>query len=140
MYKKCIHSFFETIGFLSIIFMIMTSIIPYSARMKLFYYMMCAVIPPYFFNFFTFHLKLFSKRLWIRRAIAITFNGIVILATSYLFGYLRFEINSLINYGITILGFIVLTVFIYYVGDKIEQQNLKLINQKLSEKNKGNIE
>ena len=69
-----------------------------------------------------------------------TFNGIVILATSYLFGYLRFEINSLINYGITILVFIVLTVFIYYVADKIEQQNLKLINQKLSEKNKGNIE
>jgi hypothetical protein len=102
--------------------------------------MMCAVIPPYFFNFFTFHLKLFSKRLWIRRAIAITFNGIVILATSYLFGYLRFEINSLINYGITILVFIVLTVFIYYVEDKIEQQNLKLINQKLSEKNTSNIE
>ena len=34
-----------------------------------------------------------------------------------------------------ILIFIVFTTFAYYVGDKIEQQNLKLINQKLADKN-----
>ena len=62
------------------------------------------------------------------------------IAVIYLFGYLRFETNSLVAYGISISLYIVSSVFAYYVADKIEQQNLKLINQKLAHKNSENIE
>ena len=140
MYKKCIHSFFEMIGFLTVIFVIATLIVPYSARMKIFYFFACTVTPSYFFSYFTFQLRLFSSRIWIRRFVAISFQAFVILAVAYLFGYLRFEINSLISYGICILLFIASTVFAYYVSDKIEQRNLNLINQKLACNNSKNIE
>ena len=140
MYKKCIRSFFETIGFLSIIFIIATSIVPYSARMKIFYFLVCTVTPPYFFNFFTFQLQLFSSHIWIRRVIAMFFHSFIILLSAYLFGYLRFEINNFISYGISILLFLALNSFCYYVADKIEQKNLNLINQKLANRNPNNIE
>ena len=134
MYKKCIRSYFQTIGFLAIIFMVMSLMAPYGARMKIFYYLICVTTPPYFFSFFTFELGLFSRRIWVRRAVVIAFIALVMITVSYLFGYLRLELRSLISYGITVLVFIGTTVFAYYVVDRIERQNLELINQKLSEK------
>ena len=47
---------------------------------------------------------------------------------------------AFVRYAIAALIFTMVIVFAYYVADKIEQRNLNLINQKLSEKNKGNIE
>ena len=134
MYKKCIRSYFQTIGFLAIIFMVMSLMAPYGARMKIFYYLICVTTPPYFFSFFTFELKLFSQRLWVRRAVVMAFIALVMISVTYLFGYLRLELRSLISYGITVLLFIATTGFAYYVGDRIERKNLNLINQKLSEK------
>ena len=134
MYKKCIRSYFEIIGFLAIAFMVMSFAIPYSARMKIFYYMVCVITPNYFFEFFTFQLKLFSRRIWVRRAVVMAFFILVTPSITYLFGYLRLELHSLITYGITVLLAIGTMVFAYYVGDRIERQNLNLINRKLSEK------
>lgn len=130
MYKKCIRSYFQAIGFLTIVFMVMSFAVPYSARMKIFYYMMCVLTPSHFFSFFTFELGLFSKRIWVRRAVVMAFIALVMITV----GYLRPELHSLISYGITVLAFIGTTVFAYYVGDRIERKNLNLINRKLSEK------
>ena len=102
--------------------------------------MVCVCAPIHFFGFITLELKLFSSHLWIRRAIIISFSSFVMIAVNSLFGYLRFETNSLVSYGIGISLFIVSSAFAYYVGDKIEQKNLKLINQKLAHKNSENIE
>jgi hypothetical protein len=68
------------------------------------------------------------------------FHSFIILLSAYLFGYLHFEINDFISYGISILLFLALNSFCYYVADKIEQKNLNLINQKLANKNPNNIE
>ena len=134
MYKKCIRSYFQTIGFLAIIFMVMSFMTPYGARMKIFYYLICVTTPSHFFSFFTFELGLFSRRIWVRRAVVMAFIALVMITVTYLFGYLRLELRSLISYGITVLLFIATTGFAYYVGDRIERKNLNLINQKLSEK------
>ena len=134
MYKKSIRSYFEIIGFLAIAFMVMSFAVSYSARMKIFYYMVCVTTPSHFFSFFTFELGLFSRRIWVRRAVVMAFIALVMITVTYLFGYLRPELHSLILYGITVLLFIGTTVFAYYVGDRIERKNLNLINRKLSEK------
>ena len=58
----------------------------------------------------------------------------------FLFGYFRFEFDYLIVFGVVMLLGIMVAVFAYYVADKIEQQNLNLINQKLDEKNSNKFE
>ena len=102
--------------------------------------MISVVIPVHLFSFFTFELKLFSKHIWIRRMIVIAFGLLVLFVGGYIFGSTRFELKSSVVYFIAALIFTMVIVFAYYVADKIEQRNLNLINQKLSEKNKGNIE
>ena len=102
--------------------------------------MVCILIPVNLFSFFTFELKLFSKHIWIRRTIVIAFSLLVMFVSEYIFGSIRFELKSLIVYCIAALICTMVIVFAYYVADKIEQRNLNLINQKLGEKNKDNIE
>ena len=100
----------------------------------------CVLIPAHLFNFFTFELKLFSDRIWVRRAIVMSFTDITMFVVYYLFGKFRFEADFLVTFGVAILVFVVVTTFIYYVSDKIEQHNLNLINQKLAHKNLENID
>ena len=140
MFKRCMYSFLVNMGIVSIVFIIISLILPELTQIKFLYLMVCVITPIHFFGFITLGLKLFSSHLWIRRAIIISFSSFVMIAVSYLFGYLRFETNSLVAYGISISLYIVFSVFAYFVGDKIEQQNLKLINQKLAHKNSENIE
>ena len=134
------HSFVYSMGLVAIIFIIFSLVFPESIRIKDLYYMVCILIPSHLFSFFTFELKLFSKHIWIRRMIVIAFSLLVLFVDGYIFGSIRFELKSLIVYCIVALIFTMDIVFAYYVADKIEQRNLNLINQKLSEKNKGNIE
>ena len=140
MFKRCMYSFLVNMGIVSIVFIIISLILPELTQIKFLYLMVCVITPIHFFGFITLELKLFSSYLCIRRAIIISFSSFVMIAVSYLFGYLRFETNSLVAYGISISLYIVSSVFAYYVADKIEQQNLKLINQKLAHKNSENIE
>ena len=133
-------SFMYSMGLVAIIFIIFSLVFPESIRIKHLYHMVCILIPVNLFSFFTFELKLFSKHIWIRRMVVIAFSLLVLFVGLYIFGSTRFELKSLVVYCIAALIFTMVIVFAYYVADKIEQRNLNLINQKLSEKNKGNIE
>ncbi len=140
MLKNYYRSFIYTMGVVSILFIILSLIWSEAINIKHLYHMIGVAIPVHLFSFFTFELKLFSKRIWIRRTIVIAFSLLVLFASGYISGSLHLEFKSLIIYCVAALFCIIVTVFIYYVADKIEQQNLKLINQKLGEKNTSNIE
>ena len=140
MFRNYWRSFMYSMGLVAIIFIIFSLIFPESIRIKHLYHMVCILIPVNLFSFFTFELKLFSKHIWIRRTIVIAFSLLVLFVGGYIFGSTRFELKSLVVYCIVALIVTMVIVFAYYVADKIEQRNLNLINQKLSEKNKGNIE
>ncbi len=140
MFRNYWRSFMYSMGLVAIIFIIFSLIFPESIRIKHLYHMVCILIPVNLFSFFTFELKLFSKHIWIRRMVVIAFSLLVLLVGGYIFGSTRFELKSLVVYCIVALIVTMVIVFAYYVADKIEQRNLNLINQKLSEKNKGNIE
>ena len=140
MFRNYWRSFMYSMGLVAIIFIIFSLIFPESIRIKHLYHMVCILIPVNLFSFFTFELKLFSKHIWIRRMVVIAFSLLVLFVGGYIFGSTRFELKSLVVYCIVALIFTMVIVFAYYVADKIEQRNLNLINQKLSEKNKGNIE
>lgn len=134
MLKSYCRSAVYSIGLVSIIFIIM-SLVWSSIKVSDLYEMVGIVIPVHLFSFFTFELKLFSKNIWIRRAIVIAFSILALGICGYITGSLRLELKSLIIYGVTALICIMISVFSYYVIDKIEQRNLELINQKLREKN-----
>ena len=140
MFRNCWRSLMYSMGLVAIIFIIFSLIFPESIRIKHLYHMVCILIPVNLFSFFTFELKLFSKHIWIRRMVVIAFSLLVLFVGGYIFGSTRFELKSLVVYCIVALIVTMVIVFAYYVADKIEQRNLNLINQKLSEKNKGNIE
>ena len=140
MFRNCWRSFMYSMGLVAIIFIIFSLVFPESIRINHLYHMVCMLIPVHLFSFFTFELKLFSKHIWIRRMVVIAFSLLVLFVGGYIFGSTRFELKSLVVYCIAALISTMVIVFVYYVADKIEQRNLNLINQKLSEKNKGNIE
>ena len=140
MFGNCWRSFMYSMGLVAIIFIISSLVFPESIRIEDLYFMVCILIPSHLFSFFTFELKLFSKHIWIRRTIVIAFSLLVLFVGGYMFGSIRFELKSLIVYCIAASICTIVIVFAYYVADKIEQRTLNLINQKLSEKNKGNIE
>lgn len=139
MFRKCVRSFIEAMGILAIIFTILSLVFPDEIQIRFLHLAVCVIFPIHLFSFFTFQLKLFSRHLLIRRIIVISFSVSIMVVVNYIFGYFRFELDYLIVSFIAILLFIVVTVFAYYIGDKIEQRNLNLINQKLDEKNTKNM-
>ena len=140
MVKNYYYSLMYTLGLASLLFIILSLIWSEAINIKHLYLMIGIVIPVHLFSFLTFGLKLFSKRIWIRRTIVIAFGLLVMFAGGYISGSIRLDFKSLIIYCVIALLVIMVNVFLYYVTDKIEQQNLKLINQKLREKNTSNIE
>ncbi|MBE6629161.1 MAG: hypothetical protein E7629_09575 [Ruminococcaceae bacterium] len=140
MFKNYFRSFIYAMGEVLILFIILSLIWSEAINIKHLYHMIGVGIPVHLFSFFTFELKLFSKHIWIRRTIVISFSLLVLFASGCIWDSIHLDFKSLIIYCITALLCIMVTVFAYYVADKIEQQNLKLINQKLSEKNTRNIE
>ncbi len=141
MVRKYWTSFIQAMGLFAVIFTILSLLFFDATQVRHFHMAVCIVVPVHLFSFFTFELKLFSRHLWIRRAIVIFFSILIMIAVYFAFGYLRLEFNRyLMAFGVGILIFVVLTVFAYYVGDKIEEQNLKAINQKLADKITKNVE
>ncbi len=141
MFKWFLKSFFYSIGLVTTIFLILTLIFPAAAQIRILYLLVCICFPIHLFSFLTFELKLFSKSLWGRRAIIIIFSIFTMITVNYAFGYLAFELNSFFyTFVFSILGYIIFSVFAYYVWDKIEKRNLEIINQKLADKNPKNIE
>jgi len=135
MFKKCFRSFLESMGMLAMIFTVLSLILPDVMQIRFLHLLVCITAPIHLFSFFTFQLNLFSDRLWVRRVIVLVFSVCTMLAVNMLFGYLHFAADSLILNGIAMLLFVLLSVFTYYVGDKIERRNLELINQKLASRN-----
>lgn len=136
MFKKCTRHFIESMGLLAIMFTILSLIFRDAMQIRFFHLAVCVLVPVHLFSFFTFQLKLFSQRLWVRRTVVIVFDICVILAMNALFGFVRLEADYMILIGVSLVLFILLSVFAYYVADKIEQRNLEWINQRLADKTK----
>lgn len=139
MFGRFWRSFMEGMGIITILFTILSLIFRDMIQFRDLHLSVCIYVSVQLFSFFTFELKLFSKRLWVRRIIVVFFSILIVIAFEFIFGYFRFELDYLVVFCVVMLLCVALVLFAYYVGDKIEQQNLKLINQKLCEKNEKNI-
>lgn len=135
MFKKWWFGFCQAIT-ISMLVGLLGSLISPNVQIKLLYYLFCVAALNQVFDFFTFELKLFSKHLWVRRAITMCFSIVTILTLSSLFGYGSLtDKRSWLVYGITFTIMVLVLVFAYYVADKIEKRNLAAINQKLANGN-----
>ncbi len=134
MFKKWWNSFCYTFG-LSTLFSLLMALIASYTNIKILYVSLCILLPYHLFAFFTFELKLFSKHLWVRRAITICFSVIDIITVLVLFNYTHLKENFWIYLAILLPIIVLLMVFAYYVADKIEKRNLDAINQKLANGN-----
>ena len=135
--RKLRSGFLQAMGFAATCFLVLSLIFPNGAHIKIFYYMVSLEIPAWLFAFLTFELKLFSKKLWVRRTIVVTFGLLLMIAMSILFGYLQWDSRRLITFGITIVIYVVIEIFAFYVIDTVQKRNLEAINQKLAEQNKN---
>lgn len=140
MFGRFWRSFMEGMGLITILFTALSLIFPAKIQFRELHLAVCIYVSVHTFSFLTFELKLFSKHLWIRRTIVVFVSLLIVSAFEFIFGYFRFELDYLTVLGSVMLLTVVFVFFVYYVGDKIEQQNLKLINQKLCEKNENNVE
>ena len=136
MFKKWWFSFSQSLVFATLILLLVSLMLPQIIQAKILWYMVCIITPLSVFGFFTFELKLFSKHLWVRRAIVITFSVINLSIVNILFGWLKWgDTEKWIRHGVLLAVLICLNVFVYYVADKIEKRNLAAINQKLASGN-----
>ena len=130
MFKKWWNSFCYSLG-LSTLLSLLISLIASNTQIKVVYVVLCVLLPTHIFNFFTFELKLFSKHIWVRRAITIGFSILIIITVCALFSGRWFSISLAILLSIMVL----LTIFAYYISDKIEKRNLDAINRELANRN-----
>ena len=136
MFKKWWFSFSQSLAFVTLILLFVSLMLPQIVEAKILWFLVCIITPVSVFGFFTFALQLFSKHLWVRRAIVITFSVITLLSVNILFGNIRWDDKKdWIIYGISVAIVVILLVFLYYVVDKIEKRNLDAINQKLANGN-----
>lgn len=136
--RKLRSGFLQAMGLAAIYYLILSLAFPQVVQVKHFYFLVSLVIPIYLFGAFTFELKLFSRKLWVRRLIVTLLSSLHAIAISILFGYLWWERRILIIFGIAMAVGIVIDIFLYYVADVIQKRNLEAINQKLAEQNKEN--
>ena len=136
--KKLQSGLMQSMGVAATVFLVLSLIFPYTVQIKHFYYLVSLEIPCYLFAFFTFELKLFSKKLWVRRVVAVTVSLLHAIAMSILFGYLRWERKYVIVFAIVMAATVVVEIFAFYVVDAIQKRNLEAINQKLEEQRKEN--
>ena len=128
IFKKWWISFCQAMT-LSLLLALLVSLISVNIQIKLFHYILCILLPTHVFNFFTFEMRLFSKHLWVRRAISMCFSVVTILTISTLFGYMRWnDKRDWLIYGISLSIMLLVWVFTYYVLDKIEKRKLDAIN------------
>ncbi len=135
--RKYWDSFLKAMGEIALCFTAFSLIFPTIIQVQDLYLMLAVAIPIHLFSFFTFELRLFSRHLWVRRFIAIGFAVLIMIVMNLLFNDLRTDTKFLIAIGVLLVVYILLTVFIYYISDKIEQRNLEIINQRLADENKN---
>ena len=136
MFKKMWFSFSQSLALVILILLLVSLMLPQIIQAKILWYMVCILAPINVFGFFTFELKLFSKHIWVRRAIVITFSVINFSIVNILFGWLKWgDTEKWVRHGVLLAVMVCLDVFAYYVADKIEKRNLAAINQKLANGN-----
>ena len=118
-------------GYIAIIFLILPLIFPSALNLRDMQAAALIAIFSYTTAFFTFELRLFSKHLWVRRAIVIAVTSIFLVAYHLLSH--DFTKAWLIAIGINIIILIVLSVLLYYINDKIEERRLEAINKMLAQ-------
>ena len=136
MFKKMWFSFSQSLALVILILLLVSLMLPQIIQAKILWYMVCILAPINVFGFFTFELKLFSKHIWVRRAIVITFSVINFSIVNILFGWLKWgDTEKWVRHGVLLAVMVCLDVFAYYVADKIEKRTLAAINQKLANGN-----
>jgi hypothetical protein len=136
MFKKWWFSFSQSLAFVTLILLFVSLMLPQIVEAKILWFLVCIITPISVFGFFTFALQLFSKHIWVRRAIVITFSVINFSIVNILFGWLKWgDAEKWIRHGVLLAVMVCLDVFTYYVADKIEKRNLDAINQKLANGN-----
>jgi hypothetical protein len=134
MFKKWWNSFCYSFGLSTLLTLLVSLSVPH-INIKALYASLCIILPYHVFAFFTFELRLFSKHLWVRRAITICFSVIDIITVLWVFNYARLKEKLWVYLAIILPVIVLFTVFVYYVSDKIEKRNLAAINQKLASGN-----
>ena len=135
MFKKWWNSFCYSLG-LSTLLSLLISLSASNTQIKVLYVVLCILLPVHTFDFFTFELKLFSKHVWVRRAITICFSVFTVITVCALFSYTHLNDSWFwISFAILLPIMVLSMVFAYYVADKIEKRNLAAINQKLANGN-----
>ena len=84
----------QAMGVAATAFLVLSLIFPNGAHIKVFYYIVSLELPAWLFAFLTFELKLFSKKLWVRRTIVVTFGLVHMIVMAILFGYLQWEFTK----------------------------------------------
>ncbi len=134
MFRRYLNSLLITMGILTLTVLFLSLVSPEAVDIWVLQYGACIGIPGHLFSFLTFELKLFSRIMWVRRAIVMIFNAMVMATVSWIFGYFQLGLRNYMIVWIVGIGVsAVLVTFSYYVADKIEKKHLEEINKKLSE-------
>ncbi|MBO5212786.1 MAG: hypothetical protein J6B60_04515 [Clostridia bacterium] len=137
MYKNLISSVLSGIGIISIVMVFLSLIDPSAYGLNVI--QASAFLGAFVsgFQFLVSYYKLFSKHVWVRRAIVILCSFAVLLVLFIAFGII--DINAVDKKPIIIgvsIGFVIAVVgsaLGYYITDKMNKRALEQINLKLGE-------
>ncbi|MBQ8162880.1 MAG: hypothetical protein IJZ93_00735 [Clostridia bacterium] len=137
MYKSLISSVLSGIGTITIVMVFLSLIDPSVYNLRVI--QSCAFLGAFVsgFQFLVSYFKLFSRYLWVRRAIVLLTSFAVLLILFTAFGIIDVNADNKnpIIIGI-VLGFILAIfggILGYFIADKINKRALDKINQKLEE-------
>ena len=82
--RKLGSGFLQAMGLAAIYYLILSLAFPQVVQVKHFNFFVSLVIPIYLFGAFTFELKLFSRKLWVRRLIVTLLSFLHAIAISIL--------------------------------------------------------
>ena len=134
MFRRYLNSLLNAMGVLMLIILFLSIVSPENVNTWVLQYGACICIPVHLFSFLTFEFKLFSDLIWVRRTIVMIFSALVIATMSWIFGFLQLGLSKYVVVLVVGIGIsVILSVFSYYVTDKMEKKHLEEINQKLSE-------
>lgn len=132
--KKALSVSFITLGVLAVFFLFLNGLFPQIFTIQYLRFLMSTCFIVTFSGFFVFKTGITPKSLWIRRSIMMGISCLTSLLSAYLFdikSFLEFALPS----GRIFIIIIVLSSVAYFIGDKIEKNNLQKINDKLKQIN-----
>lgn len=132
--KKALSVSFITLGVLAVFFLFLNGLSPqiFTIQYLRFFMSTCFILT--FSGFFVFKTGITPKSLWIRRSIMMGISCLTSLLSAYLFDIQSFLAFALPG-GRIFIAIIVLSTIAYFIGDKLEKNNLQRINNKLKQMN-----